>query len=156
MHSIFKANNLQGLSCTILSFRCPGIQERELYILQGIQAGEEIEVLENKADMAISDFRQAIRGEPRYIFTRKDIDSGVRTVQASQDMHQGGFSAPRRTFYSNNVAFLNLKVYSIQSQDLVFSKSIPFNERLCLDNHRCDPPPTIIRIPLLEERLRLD
>lgn len=54
--------------------------------------GQEVEILEYEADVFVSEFRKLVIGQVGDVPVREGVLSGGGNVEASDDIHQGGFA----------------------------------------------------------------
>ena len=70
--------------------------------------------LKNKADMFISKTRQCIWLQFINILSVDIDNSGIRSVECTEDMQQGAFSGPWLAYDADNFAFGNVEAYAFQ------------------------------------------
>jgi hypothetical protein len=66
----------------------PGIDQRQLDIVQGIGTGQQVEGLEDEADLAVAQGGQPGVGQVRDQVAVQPVLAAVRAVQATDDVHQ--------------------------------------------------------------------
>jgi hypothetical protein len=73
----------------------PGVDQRQLDIVEYIGAGQEIEGLEDEADLFVSDLGQTVLAERTDISAVKKIGPRGRHIEAADNVHQGRFPRSR-------------------------------------------------------------
>ena len=93
------------------------IDERQLDVLDGVRAREEVERLEDEADLLVADLRQLVVVHRRDLAALQVVRAGRRRVEASDQVHQGGLPGPRRTHDRDVVAALDRQRHAGQGVD---------------------------------------
>ena len=70
------------------------VEQRQLYVFLGCEGGNQVEALEDKADLPAPEPGEAFVGKRCYIFAGKTIAPASGLVEAADDVHQRGFSRP--------------------------------------------------------------
>jgi hypothetical protein len=110
--------------------RDPGVDQREFDIADDIEFREEIERLENKADLAVSHGGKRVwRSLAEIVSADHHLASG-RRVEATEEMHECGFSAAARSDNCDEFSLVDREVDVIERADFLISDAIDFTDSL--------------------------
>src|SRR5207248_9430547 len=115
----------RGLRAAVL-----GIQKRELDVLDRRRPGEQIESLEDEANLLVADRRQLVVREPRHVAAVQEIRAGRRPIEAAEDMHQRRFARPGGTDDRDELAALDVDRETAERMDLDVADVVDLGERL--------------------------
>ena len=90
IHTVCQLYPLQGAHGSFSAFCSlhPGIGQGQFHILYGIELGQKVEILKDKADFAITHIRELIIVEMAHINSVELILTGRRCVQTSENVHK--------------------------------------------------------------------
>ena len=126
------------------------VDQRKLDIFQRGKAGNEVEALENKADLPVAYGGKLMVRQGGYIAAFENIGAVGRRVQAAEQVHQGGFSRARLADDSDKFPFVNGQRNVRQGPDFVFAGMIDFADMLKPnDLFHCAHTPSCIACPSL-------
>src|ERR1700687_4881971 len=80
------------------------VEERELDVAPRGELGQQVELLEDKADPPVADVRKLFRVQPAHIVAAKPVTARRGSVQATQDVHQRRLARPRWAHDSEELA----------------------------------------------------
>ena len=86
------------------------VEHRQLDVLHGGSAGEEIEALEDEADLGVANHRALVAVEGRDVDAVEVVGAGGRAVEASQDVHQRRLAGAGRSHDGHELAGLDVEV----------------------------------------------
>jgi len=84
------------------------IQQGQCHVIKGAGAGQQIEMLEDKADLAIAHSRQFVAREPGYLLVAQPVVAGCGAVEAAEQVHESGLARSRGTHYRDELPGGNL------------------------------------------------
>src|SRR6185437_10137223 len=120
--AVAQAQKRQRLAGPLAPFRRRGrdlrIDQRQLDIFQGAGARQQIEALEDEAQLAATDGRQLGLGQRADIGAVEQVAAGGWPVQAAQDGHQRGLARSRRADNGDELAALYFQVHAAQRQNV--------------------------------------
>ena len=93
------------------------VDQGQLHVLQSGGAGQQIEGLEDEADLLVADLGQVIIGHGGRQLAVQFIGAMGRRVQAADDVHHGGFAGSRRTHDGHVLPSSDLHGDAIQGPD---------------------------------------
>src|SRR5262245_3945207 len=96
------------------SFDPAGIKERELDVLERGRSRQEIEPLEDEADLLVPYLGELALRELGHVATVETIGPGGRSVQASKEMHEGRLPRARRSGQRDEFARLHVERHAAQ------------------------------------------
>jgi hypothetical protein len=95
----------------------PRVEERQLHIVQGAVAPEEIVRLEDEADPPVAQRGAAVRRQPPGIDTLDEDAAGCRAVQEADQVHQAALSGTRRPDHRQGFPVDDLQGDVVQDRD---------------------------------------
>ena len=137
MHAVAKADALQRLDGPLLRFfgGHAGHLEGEGDVVDGRQAVDEVEVLEDPADLIPAHVDHAGRTlEPVGAVVQGNAPC-VAGQQAANDVEQGGFARTRRSHEGNHLAFFDGHVHAFQDVEFVGSRPECLREGFYAEHH---------------------
>src|SRR5262245_28708324 len=90
-----------------MRYRVAHVEHRQLDILEGGGAREQIEALKNKSDLRVADVCEFVSIESRNVHVVEAITAGCGAVQAADDIHQSGFAGPTRSHDGDKLTALD-------------------------------------------------
>src|SRR5690606_12287470 len=85
------------------------ITQRHIYVVEHVEIGDQIEALEDEADLAIANSRALVVGELADIFPVQPVCSGVERLEESGDIQKGRLTGAGRPRDRNELALLDLE-----------------------------------------------
>ena len=73
----------------------PGVGQRQLDVAERSRARDQIEALEDEADLAVAQIRQVVLVGAADVESVEAVDAAARRIQAAEDVHQRGLAAAR-------------------------------------------------------------
>src|SRR5437762_532346 len=83
------------------------VEQGQLDVLEGGRPGEEVELLEDEADLRVPDPRERVRGEAGNVLAVDDVATGGRRVEAPEEVHEGGLPGTRRSHHRDELTVLD-------------------------------------------------
>ncbi len=112
----------------------PGIEQRQLHVLQRVEPGQQVEGLEDEADAAVADLGQVPRRHARDVLAGQQVAPPVRAVQAAEDVHQGALARTRGAGDGDHLPFLDGQGNVVQGHDDVPPQFVPLHQLVRLDD----------------------
>jgi hypothetical protein len=109
------------------------VKERQLHVLERRGAGEEIESLEDEADLGVADLGEGVAGEVRDVLAVEHVASGGGAVEAAEEIHEGGLAGARRAHDRHEVARANLQGDLAEGMHDLTAHAIVLGQLVCLD-----------------------
>ena len=111
-----EADPVEGRARQLLALRArdPGIQEGELHVAQKRGLGEEVEGLEDEADLLVADGRDLEARELVDVVSLQAVGAGGGGVEAAEDVHEGRLAGAGRADDRHHLPALDLEVDPLQ------------------------------------------
>src|SRR5512141_2538024 len=106
------------LLATLLAVAVARVDERQLDVLERGSPREEIERLEDETDLAVPDLRAFVAVEARDVHPVQEVGSGRRTVEAPDDVHEGGLAGTGGAHHRDELARRNDQGNAVERPDL--------------------------------------
>ena len=87
-----------------------GVEERQLDVAQERGLGQQVEGLEDEADLLVADRGELEAGELRDVLAVQAVGALGRRVEAAEDVHEGGLAGARGADDRDHLALLDLEV----------------------------------------------
>src|SRR5687768_1902539 len=99
IHAIGQLDAVERLPRALLPLvrRDAGVHERELDVVQGRRAREQVERLKDEPDLLVSDARELVVRHGRDLRAVQPVFAGRRRIQAADDVHERRLAGSRRT-----------------------------------------------------------
>jgi len=110
-----------------------GVEQREHDVRHGVGAAEQLEALKNKPDLFVPHLRELGRVHLVRRLARQFVLALGRTIKAAQDVHQGGFTRPRRAHDGDKLIPLDVEIDPAQRVDLLRADAVGLLELADLD-----------------------
>ena len=143
-----QTNSLQQLSGPLASFPVGGvlhgIRERHHHIFESTGAGQQIEVLEDEANLLITQHGPPVSRQLHDILPVKPVIPGSGMIETPQDIHERRLARSGGAHQSNEVSLSDVQRDALQHGDGDFAKLIGFinilqrNERHVMLSDRHD------------------
>src|SRR5439155_11741092 len=98
LHALAEPDRDQRLASALVprGARNPRIDERQLDVLQRIRPGEQVEGLEDEADLLVADLGEGVVVERLDLAAVQDVAAAGRRVEAADEVHERRLPRPRR------------------------------------------------------------
>src|SRR6185437_7335798 len=115
-HAVPQAHLVQRLHGAIAGFLAPQakIVQRQLYLLQRAQRGEQVEALEHEAGVQQAETLQRPQVEPAQVAAQGRHPAPVHRLQAAQDREEGALAAARRSGNQGQFGWLDAQRQAVQ------------------------------------------
>ena len=110
------------------------IDKGQFYVFIDRQFVNQVEVLEYKADIPLTERSQLALAHLIDLLSVEEVFARSRRIKRSQNIQQGGLAATRRPHDSHKLAFLYLQAYFIQCFGLYVFRGEEHRQVLCF-NH---------------------
>ena len=112
VHAVGEADLLeQQLDPRLALARAVAVEEqRHLDVLEGGDLRQQVEVLEDEADLAVADVGELVDVELRDLLAVEAVGAAARRVEAADDVEQGRLAGAGRTDDGDELAGLDLEV----------------------------------------------
>ena len=94
------------------------VDQRQLDILEDIQLVDQVERLEDEADVALAELRAVFLSETAHLVVQQHIAARCRVVQQAQNIEQRRFAAARRTHDGDELPLLHFERNAVQCDGL--------------------------------------
>ena len=135
---VAQADLLQRLEGALSAFtvRNDGqvVKHRQLDILQGAGARQEIEALKHEAKFLVAEHGQLFAVKPGHANAIEHIVSAGGLVEASEHVHEGGFARAARAHDRHKIPALDFQVDAAHGFHLDFARPIRLGEIVELDD----------------------
>src|SRR5205814_933107 len=84
-----------------------GVEQRQLDVLEGARPGQEVELLEDEADLCVPDPRERVRREAGDVLAVDDVPTGGGRVETAEEVHEGGLAGTRWPHHRDELAGLD-------------------------------------------------
>ena len=116
------------------------VDERQLHVVQGGGAGQQIEGLEDEADFLVADARKLIVVEITDQLAVQPIAALGRRIEAADEVHQRGLAGAGRSHDGDILVVADLQRDSAQSVHLLLRAHVVGAPQIFDDNH-------VVRVP---------
>src|SRR5574341_943207 len=119
----YQGERLQG---TLMPARAmkPIVHHRQLDVLQRRCARQEIEALKDETDLAVADMGPLVRRKRTYFAVVEKVTPPRGSVEATQDVHEGGLSRAGGAHDGDEFRALDIEVDTAKRGDLDVSHPI--------------------------------
>ena len=94
-----------------------GIDHRQFDIAQRVHARQQVELLEDEADLAVAQARQAVGIEALDRGARRGVLPAGRPVEAADEVHEGRLARARRTHDGDEIALVDVERHAVERDD---------------------------------------
>ena len=94
------------------------VDQRELDVLDRVEAGEQVERLEHEADVLVADRRELIVAQLADDLARERVYPRIRCVEAAEHVHQRRLARAGRAHDRHELAGVDVEVDALQRLDL--------------------------------------
>ncbi len=117
--------------------RQPGVDQRQLDVVQRVGAGQQVEGLEHEADLAVADRGQLVVRELLDRGAVQAVGARGRLVEAADHVHQGGLAAARGTHDGHVLAAVDREIDAVERVHLLGAHVVDLGDLRELDQrHR--------------------
>src|ERR1700682_4951152 len=107
--AVAKADLIERLQSQVGPILCISIGKGQLYVAPRREFRQQVELLEDEADLAVADVRELGLIEPADILARKPVTAGRGSVKAAQDVNQSRLAGPGRAHDGKQLTRRDLK-----------------------------------------------
>jgi hypothetical protein len=115
------------------SGQAAAVEQRQLDVLQGGRAGQQVEVLEDEADAPVAHQCPLVGGEGGDLLAGQQIAAAGRAVEAAEGVHQRRFARAGRPDEGDELARIDGQRDAAQGHDLHLAEFVDLANRLQLD-----------------------
>ena len=108
--------------------RATVVEQRQLDVVERRGARQQVETLEDEADLAVAHDRELIAGHPRDIFAVEDVTAARRAIETAEDVHERRLAGSRRARDRHELALLDVHVGAAQRTDCHFADGVGLDE----------------------------
>src|SRR4030095_1132345 len=121
-------------------------------------ACQEIETLEDEAELLVAQIRERIAVQAVYVHAIEDVVATRRSIQTAKKIHERGFAGSGSSHHCEHLTTLHLQVDAAQRMHLVMAHPIDLRDSLNPDHFRRHDRPRseTARAPRCGRRLRLE
>ncbi len=94
------------------------VEQRQLDVLEGVGARQQVEVLEHEADLVVADLGAAVAVEVRDLDAVEHVAAGGRPVETADDVHQRRLAGAGRTHDRHELAAVDVERDAVQGAHL--------------------------------------
>src|SRR6266511_3657067 len=112
VHAVAQAHAFEGprgLGAP-LPGRHPGVDQRQLHVVERVGAREEVELLEDEPDLFVPDARQFVVRQIAHLLAVEPVLAGSGRVEAPDQVHERGLPRARRAHDAHELVLLDLDV----------------------------------------------
>src|SRR5258708_25385968 len=119
-----------------LGVRDPGGEGRQRAVLERGCSCDQIEPLEYEAELVIANAGELSLVEVRNVYAIEQVSAGGRSIEAAEDVHQGGFSAATRAHDRDVPAGFDVDTHPAQRVDPGLAHLVVLVQGLTAENRR--------------------
>src|SRR5882724_623419 len=129
-----------------LARRDPAVEQRQLDVLERARAREQIEHLEDEADLRVAHGGQLVARQARHVLGVEPVAPRRRAVEAAEQVHEGGLAGARRAHDSDELAGLDRhrhtaqRVHGVRAEVVVLGELLGRDDRHGAQSLRRGPP----------------
>jgi hypothetical protein len=120
--------------CDSLLARDPGVEHRELHILERGRSREQVETLEHEADLTAPYGGELVGREARHFLARQTIGARRRAIETAEQMHERGLAGAGRPHERDKFAARDGDVDVFEREHVEFVANIFLGELMRFDN----------------------
>ena len=107
----------------------PRVQQRQLHIVKSAGPSQQIEILEDEADLAVPQAGPFVAGEIHDLFSIEVVRAGGRVIEAPQCVHERRLPGARRAHQGYVLATVDVQGDASQCMDVDFAQGVGLRER---------------------------
>ena len=111
----------------------PGVEQRQLDVLQRRGARQQVEVLEDEADRLVAEVRQLVVGEAGDVLPLQQVAAGGGAVEAAEQVHQRRLARARGPHDGDELALRDLERDAAERRQLDVAHPVDLGDVLQLD-----------------------
>ena len=111
-----------------------GVDQRQLDVLERRRAGEQVERLEDEADLPVPDLGALVAVEPGDVDPVEKVAARRGPVEAADDVHEGALAGPGRPHDGDELARVDREGYAVEGPDLDLAHRVDLDEVLDPDD----------------------
>ncbi len=100
------------------------VDQRQFDVLERGRAGEQVEALEDEAEIVAAQERPLVAAEARDIDAVEAVGAGGRPVEAADDVHRGRLAGARRPHDGDELALADRQVDAVERAHLGLSAAV--------------------------------
>ena len=104
------------------------VEQRQLDVVERARARQQVEALEDEADLLVADARQIVARQPRHVAPSRTYWPLDRTVEAPEDVHERGLAGAGRSRDGHELAGLDVERHAAKRADLDFTDDVGLRE----------------------------
>jgi len=141
--AVAHADDLEGLPglASPLPQREAAVDERQFHVLLGRRPGEEVEGLEDEADLAVPDGGEFVAGEGRDVTAFDEVGARGRPVEAADDVHEGRLAGAGRAHDAEELTRADAQIDTPQGRHRKAGFPVEFADPRELEQGLHRPPP---------------
>src|SRR5438132_13562163 len=118
------------------------VEQRQLDVLEGGGARQQVKALEHEPDFRVADARQLARTELRHVLAVEKVLSARRPIEAAEQVHERGLAGARRTGERDELAGRDVERDPTERRHLHFADVVDLRQLPRGDDgvHRPAPP----------------
>jgi len=110
------------------------IEQRQLHILKHRQLVDEVEALEDEADIRFAELGPPALGVAGNLLTQEEVFTRAGRVEQAEDVEQRGFAAARGTHHRDELPRLDRQVHLVQGGGFDVLGGVDFFQVPCFDH----------------------
>ena len=136
-HSIGQADALQGFGGALRADASAhaAVKQGELDVVQGGGAGQQVEGLEDEADLTVADVRQLAGVHVGDVGAGEAVGARCRRVEAADDVHQGGLAGSGRSHDGQILVLFHRQVGAAERLHYLDAALVSFGDLVQFEQH---------------------
>src|SRR3954465_6333127 len=114
----------------------PGVEERQLDVLHRLRARQQVEVLEDEADVPVAHRGELARAHFGDRPAVEAVFAAAGAVQATDQVHEGGLAGPGRAHHRYELAFADAHADAVERPHLGVAHAVELHQAARLDQHQ--------------------
>ena len=104
------------------------VEQRQLDVVERRRPRQQVEALEDEADLAVAHDRELIAGHPRDILAVEDVLAARRAIKAAEDVHERRLAGAGRARDRHELALLDVHVGAAERAHRHFADRVGLDE----------------------------
>ena len=126
----------------------PGVQQGQLHVLQHVELGNQVVLLEDEAQHLVADLRLLVVVHGGHVHAPQPVGAGGGYVQTADDVHGGGLARPGGAHDGHELPLVDGEVHPVQGVDGILPHLIDLIDLLQFDEmFHGGQPPMAVRPP---------
>ena len=115
------------------------VDERQLDVLDRVEPRQQIERLEDEADVLVADRRELVVRELPDVLAGEDVFAAVGDVETAEDVHERRLARPRGAHDRHELALVDVEVDTAEGvHDVVLAHAVRLGDTAELDDRRTE------------------